>query len=343
MLVWIDKIVEAQIAILDRSSDNRNSSRTARKSTSPPSEIEVYQSFKLCILLLLSGAAAEFVEHIIIPIVTMAPIQKHLETDLENVHSLPGLEEARTQNIMAGGGNKYSGKKKRTIALIVVLVVVIATAVGFSIAATQNKRGQSEAKSLTGNENDDTDDTDDTGGDDENQAEDDETDVTDDQETDDDERFPQVISFLTSGAVSSSSDLQNTASAQYKAATWISNDDERQLDIPETMDEEDSFKFVQRYVMAVFYFALNGPNWTRQVGFLSGEATCDWNFDLEVSDNIDGSDQRDYDYGVSCWDEESDEYFDTVTWIFMRKFTLTLKLRVVFFMVKTDILLLFQS
>ena len=273
----------------------------------------------------------------------MAPIQKHLETDLENVHSLPGLEEARTQNIMAGGGNKYSGKKKRTIALIVVLVVVIATAVGFSIAATQNKRGQSEAKSLTGNENDDTDDTDDTGGDDENQAEDDETDVTDDQETDDDERFPQVISFLTSGAVSSSSDLQNTASAQYKAATWISNDDERQLDIPETMDEEDSFKFVQRYVMAVFYFALNGPNWTRQVGFLSGEATCDWNFGITVTEAIDGPEQRDYDYGVSCWDEESDDYFETVSWIFMRKFTLTLKLRVVFFMVKTYILLLFQS
>jgi hypothetical protein len=245
----------------------------------------------------------------------MAPIQKHLETDLENVHSLPGVEEARTQNIIVGG-NKYSGKKKRTIALIVVLVAVIATAVGFTIAVAQNKRGESVSKTSASNEN--VDNADAAGDDDANAADDDGSDVTDDQENDDIERFDQIKILLTSSEISSSTNLQNTESPQYKAAAWISNDDERQLDIPESIDDEEAYKFVQRYVMAVFYFALGGPSWPRQVSFLSGEATCDWNFDLSVSDPVPGSDQLDYDYGVSCWNEDADDYGNIVTWIFMR-------------------------
>ena len=245
----------------------------------------------------------------------MAPI-KHLETDMENVHSLPNLEEARTQHIIASGGNRYSGKKKRTIALIVVLVVVIATAVGFTIAAAQNKRGEKVANALANNEN---------GGDDgvgneddKNAPDDDGADLSDDKENDDMERFEQVKIFLTSSAITSSTDLQNTVSPQYQAAAWISNDDERELDIPEAINEEDSYKFVQRYVMAVLYYALGGSKWLRQVGFLSGEDVCDWNFDLEIRIDISGNTQSEYDYGVSCWDENVDEYDNAVTWIFMR-------------------------
>ena len=251
----------------------------------------------------------------------MAPLQKHLETDMENMHSLPNLEEARTQNIIAGGGNKYSGKKKRTIALIVVLVAVIATAVGFSVGVSQNNRAE-KANALSSSENggDGDDDTngDNTDGDDENAVGDDGADPSDDQENDDIERFDQVKSFLEDSGIATLTNLQTTTSPQYKAAVWMANDDERELDIPESLDEDESYKFVQRYAMAVFYYALGGAEWTRSLSFLSGEDVCDWSFDLALRIAIDGTDQTDYDYGVSCWDEDADDYGDSVTWIFMR-------------------------
>ncbi len=221
----------------------------------------------------------------------MAPINKHLETDLENVHSLPNIEEARTQNIMASGGNRYSGKKKRMIALIVVLVAVIATAIGFTVAGTQNKRAQDEANSLASNENG--------------------------EENDDVERFEQVKTLLTDGGITSATEFQQPTSPQYKAAAWISNDDELEMDIPASIDE-DSYLFVQRYVMAVFYYALGGENWINTASFLTGEDTCDWSFDIVLDFTVPGSNIDQYDYGVSCWDEEDGEYGDAVTWIFMR-------------------------
>lgn len=237
----------------------------------------------------------------------MAPINKHLETDLENVHSLPNIEEARTQNIMASGGNRYSGKKKRMIALIVVLVAVIAAAVGFTIAGTQNKRAREEANSLASNED----------GEDEDDDEE-----NDDGENDDVERFEQVKILLTQGGITSATEFQQTTSPQYKAAAWIANDDELEMDIPESIDEEDSYIFVQRYVMAVFYYALGGVGWKRDAAFLSGDDTCEWDFDLALKFAVPGSDISEFDYGVSCWDDDAGEYGDAVTWIFMRTLSL---------------------
>jgi hypothetical protein len=244
----------------------------------------------------------------------MAPVKKFLETDVENVHSLPNIEEVRTNKIIANGGNKYSGKNKRTIALVVILVAVIATAVGFSIAVTQNNRGRSSSNSLeSGNDGTNGDDT---NGDDGNSADD----ITDDNETDDTERINQIISFLSDNEISALEDLRSTTKPQYKAAVWISNNDDRELDIPESINENGAFRFVERYVMAVFFYALGGEDWNHDVNFLSEDKTCDWSFNLQKNINLPGEDPPSYDYGVSCWDSEADEYSNTVTWIFMRTY-----------------------
>jgi hypothetical protein len=248
----------------------------------------------------------------------MAPVKKFLETDVENVHSLPNIEEVRTNKIIANGGNKYSGKNKRTIALVVILVAVIATAVGFSIAVTQNNRGRSSSNSLeSGNDGTNGDDT---NGDDGNSADDDASDITDDNETDDTERINQIISFLSDNEISALEDLRSTTKPQYKAAVWISNNDDRELDIPESINENGAFRFVERYVMAVFFYALGGEDWNHDVNFLSEDKTCDWSFNLQKNINLPGEDPPSYDYGVSCWDSEADEYSNTVTWIFMRTY-----------------------
>ena len=56
--------------------------------------------------------------------------------------------------------------------------------------------------------------------------------------------------------------------------------DEANVDLPVlSTDVETSFEFLQRYILALFFFALDGPKWPQNVGFMSSASVCDWNFD----------------------------------------------------------------
>jgi hypothetical protein len=251
---------------------------------------------------------------------SMAPTKQYLETELDNDHSLPNIEEARTHHIIASGGNsnalsknQYSGKSKRTIALIFIVVAVIATAVGFTIATTQNHHKSSSNSLSSNNEQDGVND-------------DGNTNNNDDMETDDDERLVQTNTFLIDNHISTSDSLKDTSSPQFKAANWIANVDDQSFDIPETTDEDDAYLFIQRYIVVVMYYALTGESWTRQLHFLSDWDTCDWNFNLQLQEPPTGSDQVDYDYGISCYDDATETYLDSVTYIFMRTFLFLLLL-----------------
>jgi hypothetical protein len=63
--------------------------------------------------------------------------------------------------------------------------------------------------------------------------------------------------------------LMEVGSPQYRAARWISDEDPMQLDI-------NDLGFEQRYVMAVFYYSLDGDNWSSSDGWLSGDSECTW-------------------------------------------------------------------
>mmetsp|Transcript_32834 Transcript_32834/g.46642 ORF Transcript_32834/g.46642 Transcript_32834/m.46642 type:complete len:765 (+) Transcript_32834:138-2432(+) len=65
----------------------------------------------------------------------------------------------------------------------------------------------------------------------------------------------RLQSTLTSlASISKIEHLQNRESPQFAAAKWISDEDEAQVNIG-------SPQFVQRYILAVFYFSTNGDNW----------------------------------------------------------------------------------
>mmetsp|Transcript_29479 Transcript_29479/g.43283 ORF Transcript_29479/g.43283 Transcript_29479/m.43283 type:complete len:460 (-) Transcript_29479:573-1952(-) len=62
---------------------------------------------------------------------------------------------------------------------------------------------------------------------------------------------------------------------EYNALQWIENEDTLML------ESTDELALRQRYIMALFYFALNGESWSLNMGWLLGVSECKW-------------------YGVSC-------------------------------------------
>jgi hypothetical protein len=68
-------------------------------------------------------------------------------------------------------------------------------------------------------------------------------------------------------------------SPQYKAGVWISTIDQRRLNIPDPDAEAtlNDYLFLQRYVLAVLFFATGGiDHWVYSLRFLTGSHECYW-------------------------------------------------------------------
>jgi hypothetical protein len=86
--------------------------------------------------------------------------------------------------------------------------------------------------------------------------------------------------------------LWDESSPQFKALWWIVHEDPAQMMTLMMQDETRSLSniFVERYAMAVLYFATDGPTWLGQTEFLGNSSICDWD-DLSngIGCNDDGS------------------------------------------------------
>jgi hypothetical protein len=106
--------------------------------------------------------------------------------------------------------------------------------------------------------------------------------------------FSNIVKYVSAEGVSSNKDFYSPSSPQYKAAKWLAHDDQLNLPVPETaVDTKNGYDFVTRYVLAVNYFALNGPAWKNQFQFLSDSPTCMWTSVLYDGENF-------YRSGVMC-------------------------------------------
>ena len=74
--------------------------------------------------------------------------------------------------------------------------------------------------------------------------------------------------------------LWNDSTPQGKAIWWLAEEDGLEV------DPEDSEVLVQRYALAVIYYATGGQTWIDKAHFLSNMSVCHWNED----------DKDDYDY-----------------------------------------------
>lgn len=75
-------------------------------------------------------------------------------------------------------------------------------------------------------------------------------------------------------------------SPQYKAAAWMANEDGMNLKLPGSGgadggasvegSADDPYRYLQRYVMAVVYYALGGSEWAFKYNFMSPHDACAW-------------------------------------------------------------------
>eukprot|EP00538_Stauroneis_constricta_P006429 CAMPEP_0119548968 /NCGR_PEP_ID=MMETSP1352-20130426/2766_1 /TAXON_ID=265584 /ORGANISM="Stauroneis constricta, Strain CCMP1120" /LENGTH=725 /DNA_ID=CAMNT_0007594385 /DNA_START=340 /DNA_END=2517 /DNA_ORIENTATION=- len=86
--------------------------------------------------------------------------------------------------------------------------------------------------------------------------------------------FDEVVEHLLQYQASSSVDLSNPQSPQYRAAKWIAEEDT--LEIEMDGDAQHSF-FIERYALAVLYYATGGETWKWQMNFLKPTSVCNWN------------------------------------------------------------------
>ena len=66
--------------------------------------------------------------------------------------------------------------------------------------------------------------------------------------------------------------LYSNTTHHHEELLWLADEDPMQIDITSPCHE-----ILQRFVVANFYFATNGPRWTDQSNFLSQKSVCDWN------------------------------------------------------------------
>ncbi|KAL3940898.1 MAG: hypothetical protein SGBAC_004641 [Bacillariaceae sp.] len=84
-------------------------------------------------------------------------------------------------------------------------------------------------------------------------------------------KVDEVLVFLVQNGISTETNLHNSESPQNKAAKWIANTDS--LHVTPSMHND----FLDRYVLAVLYFALGGDaSWAHSLNFLEPEHVCKW-------------------------------------------------------------------
>lgn len=110
-------------------------------------------------------------------------------------------------------------------------------------------------------------------------------------------RGDDVINFVINMGWANYNDINNQDSPQYKAAMWLANNDHMTLPI------EVSEEFMNRYLLATIFYALDGEHWQYDLNWLTGGSVCDWNTYFATKKGTQVSMQ--IQIGVSCRDGTS--------------------------------------
>jgi hypothetical protein len=209
--------------------------------------------------------------------------QTKLNMPLEQ-HSLPNVEEIRTEAAINSGSSSPK-TSRRNLFLIAVCVLALTAIIGISTAiSTSGGSSKSSSSSALGNSEPDRNDS--SSGNPANFS------------GTKNSRHQDVQNFLA--FFSEREDLEKSGSPQFFASKWMADEDVLALEIPASTDYNESFKFAQRYILAVFYYATGGLDWKFQTDFLGSKDECDWTFSVTASAMITSSGSDRWDMGVTC-------------------------------------------
>jgi hypothetical protein len=128
-------------------------------------------------------------------------------------------------------------------------------------------------------------------------------------------RLNQVHNYLDTMDVSKMNVLTTVGTPQYLASMWMAGEVDYQMEIPNVEDGVQN-EFVERYALAVLFYATGGPGWDFSMNFLSSKEqhVCDWYSDFNTEDNLDEIVRL----GVAnCWTLDGTDRF--VTGLALRK------------------------
>jgi hypothetical protein len=112
-------------------------------------------------------------------------------------------------------------------------------------------------------------------------------------------RVDYIREFLS--AFSDEAALNEVGTPQWRASKWIADEDVLHMPI-------DDPTFIERYALAVFYYAMGGLEWPLHLGFLTERSTCDW-YHIGF-----GSDDKPRHVGANCQEGQK------IQQLFFRKF-----------------------
>jgi hypothetical protein len=99
--------------------------------------------------------------------------------------------------------------------------------------------------------------------------------------------YEELVAFLVENQISSQAAFLDPSSPQALAANWLATQDGARLPLPEPdFTIYKSYMYMFRYVMAVNYYALGGPDWKRKHGFLTDADVCEWNERIVVGNEV---------------------------------------------------------
>ena len=85
------------------------------------------------------------------------------------------------------------------------------------------------------------------------------------------DRFDAIANLATVHGWADSGQLHTDGTPEHKACHWMAFTDGMQLPVDVTPE------FQNRFLLALFYYSLNGEQWDEQMNFLTAKSVCHWN------------------------------------------------------------------
>jgi hypothetical protein len=207
------------------------------------------------------------------------PVNQDLQDELSIHDQLPSVDEIK---MSSGAGANHNHCLRNFALSLLVIAVIVAVAVP-AVVMTQEDR-QNSGKSLFG-------------------------------QSPRVGRLNQVHNYLDTMKVSQKSVLTTAGTPQYLASLWMAGEDDYQMEIPNVEDGVQN-EFVERYALAVLFYATGGPRWDFSMNFLSSkdQHVCEWYSDFNTEENPNEILRLGVD---SCWTLDGTDRF--VTGLVLRK------------------------